>query len=213
MTLESLDLSPQFYFMRSYNGLKSPAGLALVVLLTLIMFAYLGRRVRGGIMLAAMLAAFPVLFGVSRAAARHELLLRFCRPSGRIQFALRDDLLKDAAATPADHDPSAKPNAAAKSAARKSAATAAAPRTEAAMAGAHPPQNAAALPSDAKTPQALQALSEAGRVALLLETKDRIIVFAIPNCYPLGPKGPKMVPAEHVYTLLRSDLKFTNVTP
>ncbi|HEY6445363.1 MAG TPA: hypothetical protein VIY53_02815 [Acidobacteriaceae bacterium] len=204
MTLESLDLSPQFYFLRSYNGLKSPAGLALVGVLTLIMFAYLGRKVRGGIMLVAMLAAFPVLFGVSRAAARHELLLRFCRPSGRIQFALRDDLLKDAAETSADNDQSAKSNA---------AAPAAAPKTEAAMAGARPAQNPAALPSDAKTPQALQALSQAGRLALLLETKDRIIVFAIPNCYPLGPKGPKMVPAAHVYTLLRSDLKFTNVTP
>lgn len=207
LTLESLDLSPQFYFMRAYTALKSPGGIALLAVLTVTMVLYAGRKVRLSIVLMAMLGAFPALLAVSRTTARHEFLSRFCGPPGTIQFAFRDDLLKE--------PPPASQNSSVGTQAPKTTASGEAP-AEKAVAQTPVPGPAGRLPglsSNAKTPWALEALGDAGRLGLLLETKDRIIVFSIPNCYPLGRNGPRMAPPAHVYTLLRSDLKFTNVTP
>ena len=185
VTLESLDLSPQFYFMRAYTVLQSPGGMAVLAGLALVMSLYLGRKLRTGVMLVAMLGAFPLLFQVSESEAHQAFTNAVCMPVHTIHFAFRDD-----AVTP----------------------MAAQPNTAKQTAGPDSPATSGHAKSEPNAAEQLEKLSAAGELALLLETKDRIVVYGVSNCYPLGPKGPEAVPSPDVYTLLRSDLEFAEVT-
>ncbi|MGD0682613.1 MAG: hypothetical protein ABR990_11230 [Terracidiphilus sp.] len=183
VTLESLDLSTQFYFVRAYTCLRSVGGLCLLLALLLVIAAYLRGLLRSGITLLAMLATFPLLFYVSYHTAWMEQQANFCSPASTIQFRFKERSGK----TPA--------------------ADAAVPATT----GDKKPSPETIF--DSATSQELMALGQSGELSLLLETKDRIIVFKKPNCYLLGDNGPMMPPKAHVYTLLRSDLEFTEVMP
>jgi hypothetical protein len=66
---------------------------------------------------------------------------------------------------------------------------------------------------DRVTSQELVKLGHQNELSLLLETKDRLIIFKKPNCYLLGDGSPRIPPAAHIYTVLRSDLEFTHITP
>ena len=182
VTLESLDLSLQFYLMRAYTCLRSISGLCLLLVLAVVITVYLRGMLRGGVMLLAMLAAFPLLFYVSYHTAWAERQANFCNPSSTIQFSFKEP-------------------------AGKSPAFAAVPTVSGDNG------SPGKTISDAATLQDLTALGDANELSLLLETKDRIIVFKKPDCHLLGADGPVIPPAAHVYTLLRSDLEFTNVMP
>jgi hypothetical protein len=179
VTLESLDLSPQFYFMRSYTCLRTPGGICLVILLLVVINIYLRGGLRAGPVLLAMLAVFPVLFYISYHTAWTERQENFCRPSSTIQFRFKEPATK----TPV----------------RASQAEA--------VTGPDP------FGSDRVTGQELVELGQQNELSLLLETKDRLVVFKKPNCYLLGAGSPRIPPAAHIYTVLRSDLEFTHITP
>jgi hypothetical protein len=183
VTLESLDLSTQFYFVRAYTCLRSVGGLCLVLALLLVITAYLKGLLRNGITLMAMLATFPLLFYISYHTAWTEQQANFCSPASTIQFRFKERSEKapvsDAAVPATSRDKK--------------------PSSEATF--------------DLATARELMALGHSGELSLLLETKDRIVVFKKPNCYLLGEKGPMMPPKAQVYTLLRSDLEFTEVIP
>jgi hypothetical protein len=183
VTLESLDLSPQFYLMRAYTCLRSIGGLCLLLVLAVVIILYLKGKLRSGLTLLAMLAAFPLLFYVSYHTAWAERQANFCNPSSTIQFRFKE---------PAGEGP----------APAATAPTATGDKSP-------PPETT----PDAATLRDLITLGEANELSLLLETKDRIIVFKKPDCHLLGANGPTVPPAAHVYTLIRSDLEFTNVMP
>jgi hypothetical protein len=56
----------------------------------------------------------------------------------------------------------------------------------------------------------LQQLNQAGKLALLLETKDRIVVFKAPQCRSAAT-NTDVAPSSHVFTVLRSDLRYSQV--
>ncbi len=180
VTLESLDLSPQFYFMRAYTCLQTFGGLCLVLLLLLVITSYMGGRLRPGFTLVSMLAAFPLLFYIGHRTASSERDANFCSPSSTIRFRFKEP----------------------------------APKTS--PTGEHAENNNAAADAysaDRATPAELVKLGQQDALSLLLETRDRLVLFKKPNCYMLGAGGPRIPPAAHVYTVLRSDVQFTHVTP
>jgi len=183
VTLESLDLPTQFYFVRAYTCLLSAGGLCLMLAMLLVITAYLRGLLRSGITLLAMLAAFPLLCYISYHTAWTEQQANFCSPASSIQFRFKESSGK----TPASD--------------------VVVPITS----GDKKPSSEAIF--DLATTRELMALGHSGELSLLLETKDRIVVFKKPSCYPLGNNGPMMPPKAQVYTLLRSDLEFTEVIP
>jgi hypothetical protein len=183
VTLESLDLSPQFYLMRAYTCFTSIGGLCLVIVFMLVITTYLRGKLRTSLMLLAMLAAFPLIFYVCYLTAQTEWKTTFCYPSSTIRFQFKEPAKKDSA----------------------SAATPLAAIGDKS-------QSSGVIPDENSSPD-LMALEQANELSLLLETKDRIVVFKKPNCYLLGAAGPMIPPAAHVFTLLRSDLKYSDVIP
>lgn len=183
VTLESLDLSTQFYLMRAYTCLGSFAGVCFVLVMLLIIAAYLKGALRTSVTLLAMLAAFPVLFYISSYRAQMNREASFCNPASTIQFRFKEPQEKAQAGT----------------------------ETASEAAGASQPKNE--LAPGVATSRELMALGQSGQLSLLLETKDRIVVFRKPNCHPMGDPGPLIAPKAEVYTLLRSDVEFSNVMP
>jgi len=183
VTLESLDLSTQFYLMRAYTCLGSFDGACFLLVMLLVIAAYLRGTLCTSVTLLAMLAAFPVLFYISLHRARTEHTASFCSPARTIQFRFKEPE---------------------KASASEATATAAA--------GDSQPQNPL-FPRAATTRQQLVALGQTGQLSLLLETKDRIVVFRKPDCHPPGDVSTLIEPTPEVYTLLRSDLDFSNVMP
>jgi len=176
VTLESLDLSPQFYFVRAYTVLATVRGALLICGLVLIIVAYVGGKLRRGLVLLALAAAFPGLYYVSKHVAEREFNVTFCTPTNTIQFQFKEP---DKAA--------AKDPAAAKDAAVASAAT----TTD---------------DPNKLTKARLMEMGDEGKLSLLLETKDRIVIYKIPHC-----SRKRGMPEAQVYTILRGDLNFTNV--
>lgn len=189
ITLESLDLSTQFYLMRAYTCLGSFDGACFLLVMLLVIAAYLRGTLRTSVTLLAMLAAFPVLFYISLHRARTEHTASFCSPARTIQFRFKEPSGK------ASDSAAAGPEA-----------------TAAAAAGNVQPTNAH-FPRLATTREQLMALGQAGQLSLLLETKDRIVVFRNPDCHPPGAADTFVEPQPEVYTVLRSDLDFSNVMP
>jgi hypothetical protein len=188
VTLESLDLSTQFYLMRAYTCLGSFDGACFLLVMLLVIAAYLRGALRTSITLLAMLAAFPVLFYISFHRARTEHTASFCSPARTIQFRFKES-------------------------GKASDSQAAGPEAMgAAGAGNVQPPNVR-FPRLATTRDQLMALGQAGQLSLLLETKDRIVVFRNPDCHPPGSAGTSIEPQPEVYTVLRSDLDFSNVMP
>ena len=73
VTLESLDLSTQYYFMQSYKGLATPIGVLLIAAVIVAVVAYISGRVNRGVMLLVLIGTFPALLAVS---GRHEAVKR-----------------------------------------------------------------------------------------------------------------------------------------
>ena len=204
VTLESLDLSTQFYLMRAYTCLGSYAGACFLLAVLLIVFAYLRGLLRTSVTLVAMLVAFPVLFYLSSYRAQMEHDAVFCNPVNRIQFRFKGQSEKLPAIenmTPA----AVGANQAKKDQPERASAAA---DTTAAISDTKPTKNKDA-PGVATTGE-LMALGQSGQLSLLLETKDRIVVFRVTQCQ-VGPMWDPTWP--EVYTLERSDVEFTNVMP
>jgi hypothetical protein len=191
VTLESLDLSTQFYLMRAYTCLGSSVGVCFLLVMLLIIAAYLRGRLRTSITLLAMLAAFPALFYISSHRAWTEYQEKICNPANTIEFRFKEKSEKAPQATVS-----------------KATAPDAAAKTET---GNSQPQNEP--PPDVVNPQELMALEQGDKLSLLLETKDRLVVYRKSSCHPFGDAGPFVQPQAEVYTLLRSDLEFSKVMP
>lgn len=197
VTLESLDLSPQFYLIRAYTSLRSLYGLGLLAIVFLAITLYLHGRLRTGITLAVMVAAFPALYFVSYHQAWSEYKATFCNPSSTIRFRFKES--KESS------DLAAKPEGAAD----KNPAGQNASHPNPAAAPVLPPQTKPSESADDPASKAgLMQREEEDRISLLLETKDRIVVFLKPSCV-FGPEPPQA----HIYTLARADLEFTTVAP
>jgi hypothetical protein len=98
ITLESLDLSLQYFFMRAFDPMKTLFGILLLAVFILALRWYMARGLRRGLMVLVILATFPALFFVSRQSARSAVRRDRCYPSKTIQFRFRD-LKKEAPIT------------------------------------------------------------------------------------------------------------------
>jgi hypothetical protein len=203
VTLESLDLSAQFYMVRAFTALNNWEGICLVVVVLAAIMGYLGRKVPTWLTVLVMIAAFPALFHVSYATATRNARLNLCVPQNEVRLHFKESQKKDSAASGKSDQPRA--------------AETGEPDTEKSAAHAPAPTHAvldelAGIGKDsASTRDDLVALGEQGGLALILETKDRIILIRKPRC-DLDKDPPIQQTAAHVYTLSRSDLDFTNVT-
>ena len=185
VTLESLDLSPQFYFVRSYTVLATVRGTLVMAVLVVMITAYAGGALRRGLMVLALAAAFPALFYVSTTIGERESGKVQCHAVNTVQFQFNDGDKKEK-----EGDKKGKAKGEDKEAAV--AETPAATDDDA--------------DSDTVTRATLMKLSRGGELSLLLETKDRIVVYKISQC-----SGPLGAPDKQVYTLLRDDLDFVSV--
>jgi hypothetical protein len=181
VTLESLDLSPQFYFMRAYTVFESVAGVCLIAVMIFFLLVYMGGKLRRGLLLLMLLAAFPVLFHLSEYQGEKEQIRSLCNADNTIQFQYKEGSEKGA-------QPATKP------------AT-----TPVAVPA---PSEISDSGSTVLNKQQLAAMANDGKLSLLLETKDRLVLFKIPK----SCDSPFGAPQAQVYTVLRSDLNFTIVT-
>lgn len=165
VTLESLDLSTQYFFVHSYPVLSTSWGLALLIAFGLVVYGFAAGLVRRWLLVVWMIGAFPAIYYISYAAARQEVASKRAAPTSFVRFRFKSDDAKSAAADGGGN-------------------------------------------GEFST-QELVKMSDAGELFLLLETKDRIVVFYQP---PSPLPGLALTSAVQVYTLLRSDLKWAVVT-
>lgn len=209
VSLESLDLSPQFYMMRSFTALDNALGVGLVVVLVFTVLGYLHGKVPTWITVLVMIAAFPALFYISSSTATRNARENMCAPGNSISLHFKEAAKKDAGS-------GEKPAGANGDKADSPAQEQAAAPAHAAAKGAHKGHGIsldelAAADEDSTTRKDLEALGEKGKLALLLETKDRILLFRSPGCHV--DKGQSVLNgAGHVYTVAQSDLEFSNIS-
>lgn len=166
VTLESLDLSTQYFFVHSYPVLSTGWGLGLLIAFALVVYGFAAGLLRRWVLLVWMIGAFPAIYYISYGTAREEVASKRASPTSFVRFRFKSD---DAKATSGDGGTGN---------------------------------------GEFSTEQVVK-LGDAGQLFLLLETKDRIVVFYQP---PSPLPGLALTSAVQVYTLLRSDLKWVVVT-
>lgn len=171
VTLESLDLSTQYFFVHSYPVLSTGWGLALLIVFGLVIYCFAAGLVRRWLLVVCMIGAFPAIYYISYGTAREEVASKRASPTSFVRFRFKSDAAKGSAADGGTG-------------------------------------NGATGNGEFSTEQ-LVKMGDANELFLLLETKDRIVVFYQP---PSPLPGLALTSAVQVYTLLRSDLKWAVVT-
>jgi hypothetical protein len=166
VTLESLDLSTQYFFVHSYPVLSTVWGLALLIAFGLAVYGFAAGLLRRWVLLVWMIGAFPAIYYISYGAAREAVASKRANPTSFVRFRFKDDDAKKSVADGGTGN------------------------------------------GEFSTQQVVK-LGDAGQLFLLLETKDRVVVFYQP---PSPLPGLALTSAVQVYTLLRSDLKWVVVT-
>ena len=162
VTLESLDVSTQYYFVRSFTVFQSAAGVVLLCVVAGIAYGYAIRRIGRAVLLVTLIIAFPLVYHLSAHIGEREAQYKRNHPRAIVRFRF-----KGAEKTkPVD----------------------------------------AASDSDSDSKNELLRLGDAEELHLLLETKDRVVVFYQPhNSFSAGTSALK------VYTVLRSELDWSVV--
>ena len=173
LTLESLDVSTQYFFVSSYTVFQTVPGMIVFGVMALIVFGYAAGVLRQWLLVVCLVAMFPVLFHISYSVARRDVADERSHPEAFVKFRFKAE---DAAKVPVS--PAVNPSL-------------------------------ISPPKETMTSEKLTELGDNEQLDLLLETKDRIIVFYQPvsSFLPTGATPPVQV-----YTLLRSDLKWSVVT-
>ncbi len=210
VTLESLDLSPQFYLMRAYTALNNLKGIGLLLVLMLVIASYLRGWLRTGITVTALIAAFPALFYLSWNTAEYQSRVSVCESSNAIRLHFKESEKKIRASPDQTEAAGGKVVPAASVAGRPSPGKAG-PEVPAALNAAKASQTDAPDGDDPVTMKDLAKLGDAGQLGLLLETKERLVVFRKQECDD-GKNGPSKIDLVHVYTIERSDIDFTDVS-
>lgn len=206
VTLESLDLSAQFYMMRAFTALNNALGICIVLVVLATVAAYLSGRVRASIVVLVMIAAFPGLYHVSYDTAMNNAVHNICMPRNSIRLRFKEPAKKD----PGDMA-MVKTHTVREAAPERSAA--------AGLSGSQSkePSQGISLNQlftaglDIADRKDLMALGDKGELALLLETKDRIVLIRRAQCQS-GPGPLSLTTLGQVFTLAKSDLEFTNIT-
>ena len=164
VTLESLDVSTQYFFVSSYTVFRTAPGIVVFCVMALIVFGYASGFLRQWLLVGCLIGAFPLLFHTSYGVARRDVADKRGHPEAFVKFRFKAEDAKGGAEKVKDGGFSS---------------------------------------------QELTELGDQEQLFLLLETKDRIIVFHQPAS-SFMPAG--VTPPVEVYTLLRSDLKWSVVT-
>jgi len=210
ITLESLDLSPQFYMMRAFSALNNRFGICLVVVMLLTIIGYVSGKLRTWITLLVLIAAFPALYHISYSTATKNALINLCIPNNSLRLYFKPSDKKDP--SPAKKALSS-PTPKADEAGQQKAKAVASPQPAAKSGAPAAPSldDLFGISNESVKPEDLVALGERGELALLLETKDRLVLIRVPDCG--SEKGRLFLKSPgHVYTLARSDLGFTDIT-
>jgi len=210
VTLESLDVSPQFYMMRAYTALSNFKGVSMVLVLMFVIAAYLRGWLRTGITVAVLIATFPALFYLSLNTAEYQSRVSLCESSNAIRLHFKESERKIRASSDQTQAAGGKSVPAASDSSRPSSGNAGS-GAPAAKNAPNAGQEQAPDGDDPATMKDLAKLGEAGRLGLLLETKERLVVFRKQTC-DSGKNGPSKVDDVHVYTIERSDIDFTDVS-
>jgi hypothetical protein len=108
VTLESLDVPAQYYFVHAYTVLESTPGLLLLTGIVLTVSGYSAGKIRRGILLVTLTAAFPLLFFVgNRVAQETSDSVRSNTKIAIVKFKFKDDARKSPPTAGPDSTPTA----------------------------------------------------------------------------------------------------------
>jgi hypothetical protein len=183
VSLESLDLPSQYYPMHSYLVLMTVPGAMVFGATAMLAYVYAHGWVKRWFLLLALILALPALAMVSLRVAREKQALERQRPTTYVQFRFK-------------HEDAQSPL---KSASMPDGVDQKVIKTNTHM-------DTAASPRSDDNP--LEQLANKNELHLLVETKDRLVLYYQPPPIPLLPD---VLPAMQVYTVLRENLAWSMV--
>jgi hypothetical protein len=206
--METLDASPQFYWIRAFTALDNPFGITLVCLVILTILGYLHQRIPTWVTVIVMIGAFPVLYQISRSEAMSNARWTVCRPPNAVRIHFKEDNAKSSDAQGKSVHAGVKPDDSGHSPAQEPQPKT--PNGSGVDAKKLDINEILGLAPDISDPHELVALGENNELFLLLETKDRIVLVREPGCD--GSNPPRLTKAAHVYTLPRASVDLTNLS-